>query len=235
MLRLPHEQTRKNFTSAQRFIKHDKDLILASLPGSLINSANPVADLDGMLTRLRTLKRKLSNLHDEEKSLHAASKARIDHLRELYSMPSLADVKYEQWSRVRLDRLLVDYLLRNRFPESAQELARAKGIEQLVDVDAFVTCFKVEKKLREGRVQEALAWCKEHADRLKKLDVSRPSTQTTRPGYVANLLPEPPRIRPPPATIYRAPPITSQHTHQTPRRCPARPQIPLYPPRPHLC
>ena len=124
-----------------------------------------------MISRMHGLKRKMETLHGEERVLHQASRKRIQHLQDLYEIPSLADVKYDEWSRVRLNRLLVDYLLRCGYGESAKALAREKGIEELVDLEVFVQCHRVEESLRRKSTQECLAWCAEHRPMMKKLDV----------------------------------------------------------------
>lgn len=99
--------------------------------------------------------------------------ARIRHLEELYEIPSLADVKYEDWSRVRLDRLLVDYMLRMGYVGSARQLAVEKGIESLVDLDEFEAVGRIERSLRvERRLDVALAWCGRNSANLKKMNVS---------------------------------------------------------------
>ena len=141
----------------------------ASLAGQ--DAAATVASLDHMIGRMQGLKRKMEALHGEERALQRASRMRIRHLQDLYEIPSLADVKYEEWSRVRLDRLLVDYLLRCGYGESARALAREKGIEELVDLEVFVQCHRVEESLRRRSTQECLAWCAEHRPMMKKLDV----------------------------------------------------------------
>lgn len=87
-------------------------------------------------------------------------------------MQSLDDVKYERWSRTRLDRLLVDYLLRNGYSQSAAALAQQKGIEQLVDTDTFVQMNMIKNSLRSGRVNEALAWSSENKKELRRMGVS---------------------------------------------------------------
>ena len=138
--------------------------------GTSTNSV-AMACLDTLIQRMHGLKRKLESLHEEEKVLHVASRRRIEHLQSLYEIQSLADVKYEMWSKVRLSRLLVDYLLRGGYDESAMALARAKGIEEMVDVDAFVQCHRVESSLKRGRTQEGLAWCNENKQALRKMNV----------------------------------------------------------------
>jgi len=120
---------------------------------------------------MTNLKRKMETLHEEEKVLHEHSRARIKHLKDLYDIPSLVDVKYDEWARVRLNRLLVDYLLRSGYGESARALAKEKGIEQLVDLDVFVQCHRIEESLRNGNTTEGLAWCAEHKPMMRKTSV----------------------------------------------------------------
>ena len=115
----------------------------------------------------------MESLHDQEKTLHQQSRKRIQHLTDLYEIPSLADVKYDDWSKIRLNRLMVDYLLRCGYGESAKALAKEKDIEDLVDLDVFVQCHTVEESLRRRSTTECLAWCAEHRPMLKKNEVRR--------------------------------------------------------------
>ncbi|KAI9817299.1 MAG: GID complex subunit containing RING finger motif [Thelocarpon impressellum] len=179
LLRLPHELVRKNFKTSQRAVEHTRDIILASLR-STANAAlsgedqgeQSLAALDGMIARMQGLKRKLEGLHEEELAIHAASRRRIQHLQDLYDIPSLVDVKYDDWSRVRLNRLLVDYLLRAGYEESARALAREKDIEELVDTDVFTQCNRIRASLASGRTTECLAWCADNKQALRKLGSS---------------------------------------------------------------
>lgn len=144
---------------------------------------------------MQGLKRKMESLYSEEKALHQASRKRIQHLQNLYEIPSLADVKYDEWSRVRLNRLLVDYLLRCGYGESARALAREKGIEELVDLEVFVQCHRVEESLRRRSTQECLAWCAEHRPMMKKLDVRAvPKGLTIAPNANIGNSAESPRV-----------------------------------------
>lgn len=174
LLRMPYELSRRNFKNAQRLVEHtSKDVTLALAAATKASpKASPASTLellDAMLTKMKTLKRKLETLHDEEQKLHRATKARLRHLQDLHDCQSLVDVKYDEWSRTRLSRLLVDYLLREGYAQSAAELAASKGIAELVDVDAFVHCHRIEKSLSDGMdTSLALDWCKEHSKELKK-------------------------------------------------------------------
>lgn len=121
---------------------------------------------------MRGVKRKLGAYADEESRLHTQTAARIQHLDELYTMHSIEDVKYEAWSRKRLDRLLADYLLRHGYNNSAKELASEKNMENLVDVDTFVGMSRIREALLNASVTEALAWCTENKKELRKMEVS---------------------------------------------------------------
>ena len=172
---MPYELSRRNFKNAQRVIEHSSSALptaLSATAKAANKSASPEAtlsSLDSLITKMQGLKRKLEGLHEEENRLHRAAKARLQHLQDLYQVQSLVDVKYDEWSRTRLSRLLVDYLLREGYAESAACLAQSKGIEDLVDVEAFVACHKIERSLREGMSTAlALEWCKEHGKELKK-------------------------------------------------------------------
>lgn len=171
---MPYNLSRSNFKTAQRLLEHCSILKdLTALQKSSTKTSSPdttLADLDAMISKMNTLKRKLENVRGEEQRLNKASKARIEHLQDLFDVQSLVDVKYDEWSRVRLSRLLVDYLLRSGYEKSAAHLARSKEIEELVDVEAFVAAGKIERSLREGRnVNPALNWCKENGQSLKKI------------------------------------------------------------------
>lgn len=120
---------------------------------------------------MQSLKRKMESLQEEEKKVQDQSRKRIQHLETLHKIPSLADVKYDQWSRVRLDRLLVDHMLRSGHPESAQQLAHERGIEDLVDLDVFMQCQRILESLHKGETKEALQWCGENKAALKKSQV----------------------------------------------------------------
>lgn len=180
-LKLPYELLRKNFKTAQTAVERDstavKDGLKKAASAAVTQSSSPdeiLKNLDAMVARMQGLKRKLEACAEEDERLREHSLARIEHLAELYTIPSLDDIKYEKWSRVRLNRLLADYLLRNGYCKSGAALAEAKGIEKLVDMTAFLRMNDVKESLRERRFGEALSWCAENKKELRKADVSTP-------------------------------------------------------------
>ncbi|TGO28602.1 hypothetical protein BPAE_0025g00110 [Botrytis paeoniae] len=177
LLRLPLELLKKNFKVVHFNLEKESASVKTALKettdASLNAHASPddvLKNVDSMLTRMRGLKRKLQSCAEEEKRLQTQSAARIKHISSLYEIKSLEDVKYEEWSRTRLDRLLVDYLLRNGYKDSATALAQEKNIEELVDVETFVQMSRIKDSLCKGKVTEALAWCSENKKELRKME-----------------------------------------------------------------
>ncbi|EGO58237.1 hypothetical protein NEUTE1DRAFT_122510 [Neurospora tetrasperma FGSC 2508] len=176
LLRLPYELLRKNFRSAHFTVEKESTtlnkLLKETAKGSLDGKTSPedvVKNLDTMIAKMRGMKRKLSMYANEETRLYKQLDARVAHLRELSDMHSVEDVKYEAWSRKRLDRLLVDYMLRHGYNTSAQALANEREMYDLVDVETFLTMSKIRESLENGSVTEALAWCNDNKKELRKL------------------------------------------------------------------
>lgn len=179
LLQLPIELLRKNLRSARFEIEKDGSFVKETLKKTATDSVagrtsqqDVVKTLDSMIARVRGVKRKLMTFADEENRLHRHEEARVGHLAELYSMYGVDDVKYEGWSRTRLDRLLTDYLLRQGYVDSARALAKERGIELLADVDTFEQMNRIRKCLLNGSLQEALAWCTagDTKKELRKMD-----------------------------------------------------------------
>ncbi|KAF5607795.1 macrophage erythroblast attacher [Fusarium subglutinans] len=177
LLRLPSELLRKNFRTAHFTIEKDttalktllKDSATAAVSGRS-SQQDVLRNIDAMVSRMRGLKRKLNASAAEEARLHAQTAARISHLDELYKMDTVEDVKYETWSRKRLDRLLADYLLRHGYNDTAKELAEQRGITDLVDIDTFVAASHIRDSLLKQSVVEALAWCNDNKKELRKME-----------------------------------------------------------------
>lgn len=177
LLRLPSELLRKNFRTAHFTIEKDttalktllKDSATAAVSGRA-SQQDVLRNIDAMVSRMRGLKRKLNASAAEEARLHAQTAARISHLDELYKMDTVEDVKYETWSRKRLDRLLADYLLRHGYKDTAKELAEQRGITDLVDIDTFVAASRIRDSLLNQSVVEALAWCNDNKKELRKTE-----------------------------------------------------------------
>jgi len=107
---------------------------------------------------------KLQDREKAEKRLLNSCYTRLDYL----SKPSTPE-KVEEFERERLDRILVDYLLRESLKESGMAVVRSTELEGLVDVDIFLETQRIASTLKQGDCRSALAWCAQNAGRLKKL------------------------------------------------------------------
>ncbi|KAJ3293588.1 GID complex subunit containing RING finger motif [Borealophlyctis nickersoniae] len=136
--------------------------------GSGLPPAEACKTLDGMVDRLRNLKRKLSDIKAEETYYVQRTKARLDHLAELTSIESSDSAAYARWSKTRVDRILADYMLRKGYTQTAEKLAKESDIEALVDIELFARSRRVEDALQRHSCQECLQWCADNKSSLRK-------------------------------------------------------------------
>ncbi|KAF2858445.1 protein FYV10 [Piedraia hortae CBS 480.64] len=169
LLRVPHERLRLNLKSAQRHIEVAKTQKTFAGDKDVLQADRAVEMIDVTLGKARTLKQKLGSLVQEEQKLCSQQRARIEHLQDLHAISSVADPRYDGWARTRLNRLLVDHMLRLGYVEAAQKMAQETETENLTDIDLFVESSRIEKSLRKGELKPCLAWCTEHKQMLKKL------------------------------------------------------------------
>ncbi|KAG0143985.1 hypothetical protein CROQUDRAFT_660506 [Cronartium quercuum f. sp. fusiforme G11] len=191
-LKVPSDSLRTAFRTTQRVLERDFDkfnasirdvskalskqsTILENLSGerAQTRSEETIKAIDGLLLKARGLKRKISETYDHPQlgtgEILGRIKARLDHLQDLYSAEYTSDPFYKTFSKTRLDRHLVDYMLRSGYTKSAQSLSKIAGIEALVDAPLFAELARIELALVGHSCTEALAWCKENSGTLKKM------------------------------------------------------------------
>ncbi|CAG8509698.1 15660_t:CDS:2, partial [Dentiscutata erythropus] len=111
--------------------------------------------------------------HREGQKHVARGRQRVDHLAEVSLITNVYDPKYKEWTGKRADRVIVDYLLREGFRDTAIQLASESDIESLVDIDLFTEAHVIEQALRKNRCTEALRWCNENKNSLRKINASK--------------------------------------------------------------
>jgi len=168
------------FKTVQRNIEQNDAKVNELISQAIKATSSPASDpsqsldaLDQSIKRLTALRKKLSTCNDAQAKLINQSRTRINHLGELYDMQTFSDVKYERWSKVRTDRMIVDYMARRGYMKSARAMANSTNIDGLVDLDEAEAAAKIENSLRLGHsVDLALTWCGENKQALKKMGVS---------------------------------------------------------------
>ncbi|KAF9973530.1 GID complex subunit containing RING finger motif [Actinomortierella ambigua] len=175
-VKIPLEKFKSSLKVSQKHIEKEistltntvSDISKKSQQGDM-NPAEVEKALEAIVHRLSTLKRKLKDTRAEEALYSQRTKVRLQHLQEFTTIPTLDSDDFGRWSRVRLNRILVDYMLREGFRETAALLAKSEGIEEMVDIELFVQSRKVEQALQRFSCTECLQWCHENKSSLKKI------------------------------------------------------------------
>jgi len=165
LLKVPFEALKRAAKDRKGLVDEATDALksLSSLDSSPHDQQ--LAGLDQLVSRLQGLKRKLVDVSRAERDEASRCKARVEHLAALGTPARGATVA---WNRPRLDRILVDHLLRSDCHVTAAALAASARIEPLCDLHVFGGARRVSDALRARDAAPALAWCEEQRARLKK-------------------------------------------------------------------
>ncbi|KAG0175448.1 GID complex subunit containing RING finger motif [Apophysomyces sp. BC1034] len=178
LVKVPYEQLRKSFRYAYKYVEKElhklnekiEKCVGAAVDGHL-DPETAQRLLEELLKQVETMsrKRKLTNIKNEE-ALHVKRiKTRLNHLDEITHVTSPKMPEFEQWSKTRLNRVIVDYLLRQGFLETAKNVATEYNVEDMVDVQLFAQSGKVEEALENRSCKECLQWCSDNRSGLKKM------------------------------------------------------------------
>jgi len=77
--------------------------------------------------------------------------------------------KLNAWKKKRIDRLLVDHLLRDGYYGTAAKLTEQSNLEDLTNMDLFISSNRVEHSLLMGDTSKCLAWCHDNKSKLRKI------------------------------------------------------------------
>ncbi|GAB4836511.1 hypothetical protein Ancab_001423 [Ancistrocladus abbreviatus] len=166
-LRVPFEHYKKTIRANHRVVEKEVSAVISGVSEAAdfadnMSRDDAVNQLTSLVSRLQGLKRKLEEGSRTEHLQAQRCRTRLDYL-ESADVDNLSD-----WNNTRLKRILVDYMLRLSYYESATKLAEVTNIQDLVDIDVFHEAKKVIEALHNKEVAPALAWCSENKSRLKK-------------------------------------------------------------------
>ena len=137
----------------------------SSSSSSSASREETVTKLEGCMRTLQHLKRKLDEASVVERDDAQRCRARLEHLQTLGQPARDAHI---EWNRQRLDRLLIDYMLRCGYLDAAARLVKQNNLDKLTDIHIFEGAQPVLLSLQRHECGEALQWCTLHAARLKK-------------------------------------------------------------------
>ncbi|KAK3140650.1 hypothetical protein QOZ80_5AG0403820 [Eleusine coracana subsp. coracana] len=165
LVRVPLEALRSTVRVNHRLAEKEIAAVLSSASSTPVENSAAAAAVDhltSLVSRLHGLKRKMEEGARAEELQVQRCRARLDRL----ATASTGDDG--EWEDMRLKRILVDYMLRMSYYDSAAMLAETSGIQDLVDIDVFLDAKRVIDSLQNKEIGPALAWCAENKSRLKK-------------------------------------------------------------------
>jgi len=182
-LKVPYEILNKKFRSAQKVLDREVSHVTGSLTeldrllsdGGQLDRVGLAQQLDNIKEQLVQLKSKGGESVGEEQKVAEICHKRAEHLKEgcigmeESTDPGPATVQQKMWRKIRLDRMLVEYLLRQGFYNTAIQLAQSEGLQDLTNIEVFLTAREVEQSLAMGDVSKCLNWCHENKSKLRKM------------------------------------------------------------------
>ncbi|BBN11315.1 macrophage erythroblast attacher [Marchantia polymorpha subsp. ruderalis] len=168
LVRVPYEHLKKSMRATTRLVEKEVSAVVAGVAEAVdkeMSKEEAVQHLTSLVSRLQGLKRKLDESNKNEQGQVQRCRARLDHLSILRFGSKEAQLK---WNHTRVERILVDYMLRSSYYDTAVKLAESANIQDLADIDIFLDARKVFEALENRDCTEALAWCAENKSKLKK-------------------------------------------------------------------
>ncbi|KAJ3220280.1 DNA-directed DNA polymerase gamma mip1 [Dinochytrium kinnereticum] len=162
LIKVPLEQFKRAFKTSQRHFEKELTLVNSAAEALLEKDADStsaedaIKSLDGMVNRLHSLKRKLKDSKSDEAAIVQRSRSRLEHLNELGGMQLYESPGYERWSKTRLNRILVDYMLRQGFFQSADYLTNTSGIESKLEFNLRLQ--EYIEFVRERKLKDAITY-----------------------------------------------------------------------------
>ncbi|KAI8060797.1 CTLH/CRA C-terminal to lish motif domain-containing protein [Gongronella butleri] len=175
-IKVPYEQLRKSFRQSTKYLEKE----LADLNDKLqqcveaaerneLPMERATVVLDDLVKKMDKLQRRITRMQKEEADHIQRLDARLHNLATISSIKTPSTPTFQKWAHVRLNRVIVDYLLREGLTNTAKQFAQDNAIEQFVDIQLFSQSEKVEESLHRQSCKECLQWCAENRSSLKKL------------------------------------------------------------------
>lgn len=116
LLRVPFESLKRAAKDRKAFVDDTSEALSKLAAVSSSSPSEQLEQLDQLVSRLQGLKRKLVDVGKQEADEAMRCKARLEHLK-LVGKPTKGHVI--AWSKQRLDRIIIDHMLRTGIHNSA--------------------------------------------------------------------------------------------------------------------
>ncbi|KAG1045497.1 hypothetical protein G6F25_000753 [Rhizopus arrhizus] len=172
-IKVPYEQLRKSFKHEYKYLEKEliavQDNIESCLNDAELSTEKAAETIDSLMKQVKKLMLKMEKYKQEGEKHSRRIEKRVMNLNEIDKVTSPKSPEFMSWSKTRLNRLIVDYLLRQGLAETAKSVAAEGKIEDLVDIELFEQAEKIEQALESHSCKECLQWCSENRSSLKKM------------------------------------------------------------------
>ena len=141
------------------------------LAGGQVDRVALTQQLDNIKEQLVGLRSKGGEGLGEEVRVAKVCRGRAEHLKEGWAEDS-GGQSSKLWRKQRLDRMLVEHFLRQGLYDTAIQLASTEGLDELTNIEVFLTAREVERSLEQGDISKCLAWCHDNKSKLRKMKSS---------------------------------------------------------------
>ncbi|KAM9967814.1 hypothetical protein ACTFIW_001901 [Dictyostelium discoideum] len=174
LLKVPFECINKSFRISQKSIEKEMNNVITQITEInkkrlTISKDDAINTVDKLLNRVQQLKRKMEDVKLEEEQQIKKLKSRLSHLNIATNCQNQKDHR-EIFNNTRINRILIDYFLREGYYDSAIEFSNQLKIKDFVDIEIFLSSKKVVEGLNKFDCTEALNWCNENKSKLKKIN-----------------------------------------------------------------
>ncbi|KAG1138310.1 hypothetical protein G6F38_010658 [Rhizopus arrhizus] len=172
-IKVPYEQLRKSFKHEYKYLEKELIAVQDNIEGCLndaeLSTEKAAETIDSLMKQVKKLMLKMEKYKQEGEKHSRRIEKRVMNLNEIDKVTSPKSPEFMSWSKTRLNRLIVDYLLRQGLAETAKSVAAEGKIEDLVDIELFEQAEKIEQALESHSCKECLQWCSENRSSLKKM------------------------------------------------------------------
>ncbi|VDK82025.1 unnamed protein product [Litomosoides sigmodontis] len=175
-LKVPYELFNKRFRLSQKtieknnhYLKESAESVAKTMRGDgtkPIYKRDVKRKMDAYFVRFEELFGSFKQVMDEEMGLIDLLDTRIKYLQQA----NTTDVsKQETWRSQRISRLIIDYLLRSGYFETAQKLAEQANVEDMCNKTVFMIAKQVEDSLSRHETDRCLEWIADNKSKLRRL------------------------------------------------------------------
>ncbi|EGC35819.1 hypothetical protein DICPUDRAFT_151775 [Dictyostelium purpureum] len=173
-LKVPVECLNKTFRGSQKNLEKEMNNVLTQITElnkkrETITGNDAIKTIDKLLVRVQKLKRSMEDAKSEEELQIKKLKSRINHLSQATNNQNLKSYR-ERYNETRVNRIIIDYLLRQSYYDTAIDLTNQLNLKDLIDIEIFLSSKRVVEGLNKFDCTEALNWCNENKSKLKKIN-----------------------------------------------------------------